>query len=121
MDQIEPVTWLWVAVTIALTVLGQTLQKLLAMRTPLVGHVSFWQSYLLKPLFWAAVAALASALVSWLVVLSAVPVGKAYPLLGANYVAMLVIARLVFHEPVPAGRWSGVALIIAGLVLVSSS
>ncbi|MEZ5556971.1 MAG: EamA family transporter [Pseudomonadales bacterium] len=117
----QSITWLWVAVTIALTVLGQTLQKLLATRAPLTGSLPSWRYYLGAPLFWGAVACLAGALLSWLAVLADMPVGKAYPLLGANYVAMLVVARLKFGERVPTSRWLGVALIVAGLFLVSSS
>lgn len=121
MSAASPWAWLCLALTIGLTVTGQTLQKRLAMQTPSLSGAAAWREYLRRPLFWGAGAALGVALLCWLRVLTELPVGKAYPLLGANYVAMLVVARVGFSERVSPRRWAGVALIIAGLALVSGS
>jgi drug/metabolite transporter (DMT)-like permease len=59
-----------------------------------------------------------SALV-WLVVLSRTSLSFAYPFASLTYVLILVFDRFWLNESVPGLRWAGVALIAAGIVLVS--
>jgi drug/metabolite transporter (DMT)-like permease len=59
-----------------------------------------------------------SALV-WLVVLSRASLSFAYPFASLTYVLILLFDRFWLHENVPALRWAGVALIAAGIILVS--
>lgn len=115
------VTGLCVAGTIALTVTGQAMQKQLAMDAHGQTSTGKLHYYLGRPLFWGAIASLAVAMLVWLVVLSRLPVSKAYPLLSANYVVMLVVARGWFRERVPPARWLGAGLIVAGVAAVSLS
>ena len=44
-------------------------------------------------------------------------VGKAYPLLSLGVLAV-VVSRLALREKVPAMRWLGVAMIVAGAGLL---
>lgn len=55
----------------------------------------------------------------WLVVLSKVSLSFAYPFVSLTYVLILLFDRLVLHESVSGLRWAGVALIVAGILLVS--
>jgi drug/metabolite transporter (DMT)-like permease len=55
----------------------------------------------------------------WLVVLSKVSLSFAYPFVSLTYVLILLFDRVVLHESVSGLRWAGVALIIAGILLVS--
>jgi hypothetical protein len=55
----------------------------------------------------------------WLVVLSRASLSFAYPFASLTYVLILVVDRFVLHEPISGLRYAGVALIIAGLVLIS--
>ena len=55
----------------------------------------------------------------WLVVLSRVSLSFAYPFVSLTYVIILVFDRLVLHESVSGVRWVGVALIMAGILLIS--
>jgi drug/metabolite transporter (DMT)-like permease len=55
----------------------------------------------------------------WLVVLSKVSLSFAYPFVSLTYVLILLFDRLVLHDTVSGLRWAGVALIVAGIVLVS--
>ncbi|MFN2590093.1 MAG: EamA family transporter [Actinomycetota bacterium] len=55
----------------------------------------------------------------WLVVLSRVSLSFAYPFVSLTYVMILLFDRFVLRDPVPGLRWGGVALIVAGIVLVS--
>jgi len=55
----------------------------------------------------------------WLIVLSRTSLSFAYPFASLTYVLILLFDRLVLQEPISALRYTGVALIIAGLVLIS--
>ncbi len=55
----------------------------------------------------------------WLVVLSRASLSFAYPFASLTYVLILVFDRFVLNEPVSGLRYGGVALIIAGLLLIS--
>jgi drug/metabolite transporter (DMT)-like permease len=59
-----------------------------------------------------------SALV-WLAVLSRASLSFAYPFAALTYVLIVLFDRFALDESVPALRWGGVALIVAGIVLVS--
>ena len=114
--------YLFLATTIVLTVASQTLQKRVALdfeqRTDERSAVVY---YLGQPLFWLAFALLGMGLASWLIVLDAMEVGKAYTLLSINYVLMLPVSRALFAERIPATRWLGVAVIVVGVVCTSWS
>jgi drug/metabolite transporter (DMT)-like permease len=55
----------------------------------------------------------------WLVVLSKVSLSFAYPFVSLTYVLILVFDRFVLDQPVSVLRWSGVALIVGGILLIS--
>ncbi len=56
--------------------------------------------------------------VAWLIVVSRVPLSFAYPFVGITYVLLALFGKFVLKEHVPNLRWLGVALIVAGVVLV---
>ncbi len=55
----------------------------------------------------------------WLIVLSRTSLSFAYPFASLTYVLILLFDRLVLKEPISGLRYGGVALIIAGLLLIS--
>jgi drug/metabolite transporter (DMT)-like permease len=59
-----------------------------------------------------------SALV-WLAVLSRASLSFAYPFASLTYVLILLFDKLVLGENVSPTRWGGVALIVAGIFLIS--
>jgi multidrug transporter EmrE-like cation transporter len=59
--------------------------------------------------------------VSWIMVLTRVPLSWAYPILAMNQILILLVAWLFLGEQVSMMRWSGALLIVAGVVLVSRS
>ena len=59
--------------------------------------------------------------VSWIVVLTRVPLSWAYPILAMNQILILLVAWLFLGELVSPMRWGGAMLIVAGVVLVSRS
>lgn len=56
--------------------------------------------------------------VTWLIVVSRVPLSFAYPFAGITYVLLALFSKFVLKEHVPGLRWLGVALIVAGIVVV---
>jgi glycosyltransferase involved in cell wall biosynthesis/multidrug transporter EmrE-like cation transporter len=55
----------------------------------------------------------------WLIVLSRASLSFAYPFVSLTYVLILLFDRFVLHEPISGVRYGGVALIIAGILLIS--
>jgi drug/metabolite transporter (DMT)-like permease len=59
--------------------------------------------------------------VSWIVVLTRVPLSWAYPILALNQILILLVAWLFLGETVSAQRWCGALLVVAGVIMVSRS
>lgn len=55
----------------------------------------------------------------WIGVLAKLPVSVAYPLLSLGYVAGLLVSYWFFGETLTASKLGGVALILAGVYLLS--
>ncbi|MDD5085828.1 MAG: EamA family transporter [Candidatus Omnitrophica bacterium] len=60
-------------------------------------------------------------MLSWFVVLSRVELSLAYPMLGLNYVLILLFSWLVLGEHITLVRTAGVLLIFLGVILISQS
>jgi drug/metabolite transporter (DMT)-like permease len=73
------------------------------------------------PSLWLALGAYGISVLVWIVGLSRVPVGQAYPLLSLGYVLNLGLAWWLFGEVPTAQRVAGVAIIVAGVVVVARS
>jgi drug/metabolite transporter (DMT)-like permease len=73
------------------------------------------------PSFWYALTAYGVSVIVWVVGLSRVPVSQAYPLLSLGYVLNIGLAWWLFGEVPNVQRVAGVAVIIAGVVLVARS
>lgn len=99
-----------------LTCLGQIAQKL-AVESWRGGAASLGQK-LKSPWLWLALLCLGLGLLVWLLVLQRLEVSVAYPMLSLNFVLITLVARYGFKEPIDGRHWFGVALIIAGVVLL---
>ncbi|MFC6338697.1 EamA family transporter [Pseudomonas sp. CCM 7891] len=99
-----------------LTCLGQVFQKFTVERWR--DQPDGWASKLRSPWLWSALACLGLGLLVWLLVLQRLEVSVAYPMLSLNFVLVTLVARFVFHEPIDARHWLGVALVVAGVVLL---
>ncbi|HKT71648.1 MAG TPA: EamA family transporter [Steroidobacteraceae bacterium] len=73
------------------------------------------------PSLWLALGAYGISVVVWIVGLSRVPVGQAYPMLSLGYVINLGLAWWLLGEVPTTQRIVGVAIIIAGVVVVTRS
>jgi multidrug transporter EmrE-like cation transporter len=113
--------------SIVLSVLGQYALKLGARQ---LGQVGVEDAGRAATLAWAAatnpylIAGLACyglGAVTWILVLTRVPLSWAYPMLALNQVLILFVAATFLGEHVSALRWGGVLLIITGVFMVSRS
>lgn len=57
----------------------------------------------------------------WLAVLSWEDLSVALPLQALNYVLVALLAKYLLHEQVSPLRWAGIALVCAGVMLITKS
>ncbi len=73
----------------------------------------------ITPLVWVGLVTFGLSALVWLAVLSRASLSFAYPFASLTYVIILLYGKFIADEPVSPTRWAGVALIVAGIVLVS--
>ena len=71
------------------------------------------------PLVWLGLFLFGLSAVVWLAVLSRTSLSLAYPFASLTYVVIVLVDAFVLDESVPALRWAGVLLIVAGILAVS--
>lgn len=59
--------------------------------------------------------------VVWIFALSRVPLSIAYPMVASSYVLVVFLSWLIFHEPVSVMRILGLAIIVAGVIIIANS
>src|SRR5476651_502406 len=74
-----------------------------------------------SPQFWTGMLCYGASLCVWLAALSKAPVSTAYPMLSLGYVAVAAVSVLWLGETLSPAKVLGIALICAGVVLVSRS
>src|SRR4030042_4403073 len=55
----------------------------------------------------------------WLIVLSDVPLGVAYPFVSLTYIAVLLYDKFIENRSIMALNWLGVVAIVMGIVLIN--
>ncbi len=71
--------------------------------------------------FWIGMVCYAASVCVWIAALSKAPVSTAYPMLSLGYVVVAAVSVLWLGESMGPGKVLGIALICAGVVLVSRS
>lgn len=107
--------------SIACTVIGQVLLKAGMRRIGRVGrsHPPSWREGSRRLIQGAGFYILSA--VTWLYVLSRVPLSYAFPFLSLTYVGVMFAARWKFQEAMSPTRVVGGAIIVLGVVLVGLS
>jgi len=72
-----------------------------------------------NPPFWAGMICYALSVCVWIAALTRAPVSTAYPMLSLGYVVVALVAWMTLGESLNASKVIGIALICAGVVLVS--
>ena len=71
--------------------------------------------------FWVGMVCYGTSLCVWLAALSKAPVSTAYPMLSLGYILVAVVSVVWLGESLSMAKVLGIALICAGVVLVSRS
>jgi multidrug transporter EmrE-like cation transporter len=71
--------------------------------------------------FWGGMVCYAASVCVWVAALSKAPVSTAYPMLSLGYVVVAAVSVLWLGESMGPAKALGIALICAGVVLVSRS
>ena len=111
-------------VSVCLGSIGQVLLKVGVGR---IGGVRFDQGSLFKTLLRIAmepaiiggVVLFATSMVMWLGVISTMELSSAHPVLGLSYVLIALLSRVFLGEAITPNRLAGIALILAGVTLVT--
>lgn len=118
--------YLFVAITVLLTVYGQIVikwqvglvdQTSVAMSDPL----AFYSRMLLNPWVLSGLFAAFAAALSWMAALSKLALSHAYPLTALSFVFVVVAGAALFAEPLGRMQVAGVILIMMGIGLVAQS
>ncbi|PWU09671.1 MAG: transporter [Terriglobia bacterium] len=112
-------TWSCASVVIASNVCGNFFLKR-GMPAEL-GTASDYITVLFRPAVTLGVLLLILWLASRMALLSWADLSYVLPVTSIGYVLVAVAGRLLLHEQITARRWAGIALIMAGVALVSSA
>ncbi len=114
-------TRIFALIVIVTSVLGNSLLSLgLKEHGSLVGKPALaYIAALLHPLVAAGVGLLIVWMVTHMMLLSWADLSYVLPVTSMGYVMTAVVGRVFLHENVSWTRWAGVAVIVAGFVLVS--
>lgn len=112
----------WLAITLCvvcqlLLVAGQLLLK--HAMTPAAGHAQSWARTAARLV--PGIACMTAWFFLWLGLLEQWDLSKIFPFEGLNPVLLVIAAWVVFKERISRSAWVGVALIAAGIGLVSGS
>ena len=81
----------------------------------------FIKSMLLSGFLWTGLVSVALTFILWSTVLSKIDLSVAVPICSFSYMLVPLASIIFLHEKVNALRWTGIALILVGVILVSLS
>jgi multidrug transporter EmrE-like cation transporter len=121
------ITWALILTGVGLNAAAQLLLK--AATRPLAHYADFGMQTLLfsvailskSVFFWGGMLCYAASVCVWIAALSKAPVSTAYPMLSLGYVVVAGVSVLALGETLSPAKVLGIALICAGVVLVSRS
>jgi multidrug transporter EmrE-like cation transporter len=124
---VTPLTWLLIFTGVGLNAAAQLLLK--SATRPLSAFTVFNGDTLVRSVtvlassapFWIGMLCYAASVCVWIAALSKAPVSVAYPMLSLGYVVVAAVAALFFSEALTMPKVLGIALICAGVLLVSRS
>lgn len=121
------ITWALILSGVGLNAAAQLLLKV---ATRPLAHFSAFNAAALKESalvlsmsgpFWLGMACYAASVCVWLCALTKAPVSTAYPMLSLGYILVAAVSALTLGEALSPAKMLGIALICAGVVLVSRS
>jgi uncharacterized membrane protein len=119
-------SWQWAAFSaIILAACGHLLIKQGLMSAlhsaPASGVVAKILHYLLHSAVPAGLAIYGVGTLLWIRAVASRNISFLYPLTALNYVIVSIGGKLFFKEAISAGRWTGIAIVVAGVALLQFS
>jgi drug/metabolite transporter (DMT)-like permease len=125
LNEQRAMAYLFVALTILLTVYGQLVLKWQVGVYPhLISQPFSLQNIatlLLKPWVISAFAAAFGASLCWMAAISKLPLSRAYPFMAVNFFLVALLASWLFREHLDAYKIAGTAIIMVGVLVLSRS
>jgi drug/metabolite transporter (DMT)-like permease len=114
--------WVYVAITLGLTIYGQLTVKWRVLRHGHIpdtfqGRATYLANLLVDPWVLGALLAAFIAALSWMAALSRLEISRAYPFMGLSFVAVLLMSGVFFGETITAAKIAGVVLVVAGIAI----
>ena len=118
------VSYLYIVLTIALTVYGQIIIKWQVVNAgefpeASVSKVWFLLGLLLNPWIISALLSAFLASMSWMAVMTKLQLSYAYPFTSLSFVFVLVLSGILFHETITLPKVIGMGLIVLGIIVGS--
>jgi multidrug transporter EmrE-like cation transporter len=114
----------YIAATILFTVYGQLVLKWqvgLAGPSPdaFPAKLCFILGLLLNPWIVSGFVAAFAASLAWMGAMTKFELSHAYPFMSLNFALVLVLAAVLFQEPITAAKIAGIGLIVLGVIVGS--
>jgi len=117
-------SYLYVALTVVLTVYGQVVLKWQVLKAGSMPEVAldklaFIANLFLNPWVISGLAAAVLASAAWMAALTKLELSHAYPFMSATFVVVFVLSGILFHEPMTMPKIIGLGLIVSGIIVGS--
>jgi multidrug transporter EmrE-like cation transporter len=117
-------SYLYIVLTIVLTVYGQIIIKWQVVNAgefpeASVNKVWFLLGLLLNPWIISAFLSAFLASMSWMAVMTKLQLSYAYPFTSLTFVFVLVLSGMLFHETITLPKAIGMGLIVLGIIVGS--
>ena len=86
-----------------------------------IDAVNFIKTVIPSFYLWEGVVAVISIFVIWSTILSRIDLSVAVPVCSFSYITVPLVSLVFFNEKISILRWSGIFLILMGVILVSMS
>jgi multidrug transporter EmrE-like cation transporter len=116
--------YVYLTFTILFTIYGQVVMKWQvsqagASPASLYEKLAFLAGMLIRPWVLTAFCAAFLAALCWMLTLTRLPLGVAYPFMSLAFVGTIMLGALFFGEPLTPVKYAGMFLLVAGISLLS--
>ena len=113
------ISWLILMLVVVLGTIGQlSLKYAFQSSSSTQGASASPRSLLLSRYFWIWFISYVVVTILWLIVLRTIPLSQAFPALGLTFALVPLASYHFLSEKVVLSQWLGIAIIVAGVVLV---
>ena len=105
-------------INITLVVIGQLLFRM-GMKDKTIDSFITMIKAIFSPMILAGLSIYAFTSILWLYVLNKVPISQAYPIQALGFPAILILAKYLMNENIPANRWIGIVIILTGVFVAA--